>query len=651
MYRWINLLGKFLLGIIGIVLISCVPIVLFQVGSLFDFSFYLRTIFEVCKSLFLPSEWHLSYLVMQTMEIIPISISEYLKGPYLYSMTILIVSLLFSLFISFILAIFTTISNGPVQKLLLQFANILTAIPDFAYIFLIQLAVVQLYTMTGLRILSFYSLGGERVYAAPVICLSVIPAILFYKLLVLLFKQELDQPYVELARSKGLSNVEVLIKHCTRNVLQSVFFQSKSIVWLTLSSLFIVEYLFGIEGILHYLTNDFSPKGITFILLSIFIPFFFFFSVVENLVKRGRLEKSVMFEGLRVPLIDRLQWKAIFRYKTKAHTRRFNIFSRQRVNITIPALIIVGLFSVSVAYYFIFHDDVEQVNFLYDDNGSLIGRPPLPPSSSIIFGTDPYGYSILQQLLVGTKYTIGMTVLIATIRVGGGYLLGILYAFFLNERWRKVINSIADGMHFLPLTLLMFILLLPILTISTSGLETSLGERLFIQALIMSVLVLPITTSLIGNEMNEAIKKEYVQSSAVMGGSLIWVILKHINPQIGRKLWLYWSQHVVQVLQTLVHLGVLSIFVGGAISFPDSARLSPVIYELSGMISIAKEVFLTRQLWLILPPLAIFMLLIFCFQKIAEGFTEKEMQLGIQKKRREFKWLYITRKMGNKMNK
>lgn len=650
MQTWINFLGRFLLGIIGIVLISCVPIVLFQVGSLFDFSFYLQTILEVSKSLFLPSEWHLSYLVIQTMEIVPISLKEYLKGPYLYSMTILIVSLLFSLFIAFILAIFTTISNGPVQKIFLSFANILTAVPDFAYIFLIQLAVVQLYTMTGLRVLSFYSLGGERIYAAPIICLSVIPVLLFYKLLLLLFKQELNQPYVVLARSKGLSNLEVLLKHCTSNVMQSVFFQSKSIVWLTLSSLFIVEYLFGIEGILHYLTNDFSPKGISFILLSIFIPFFLFYSVVENLVKRGRQEKSAMFEGLQVPLLDRLQGKAIFRYKRKAHIRSFNIFSRQRLNITIPALIIVGLFSVSIAYYVIFHDYVEQVNFLYDSNGKLIGRPPLPPSSSIIFGTDPYGYSIFQQLLVGTKYTIIITLVIASIRVGGGYLLGIVYAFFLNERWRKVINSIADGMHFLPLTLLMFILLLPIL-IATGGFEMSLGERLFIQVVVMSVLVLPITTSLIGNEMNEAIKKEYVQSSAIMGGSLIWIILKHINPQIGRKLWLYWAQHVVQVLQTLVHLGVLSIFVGGAISFPDSARLSPVIYELSGMISIAKEVFLTKQLWLILPPLAIFMLLIFCFQKIAEGFTEKEMQLGMQKKRREFKWLYIIRKMANKTNK
>lgn len=650
MRKWFNLLGKFLLGIIGVILISCVPVVLFQIGGLFDFSFYLQTILEVSKSLFLPSEWYLSYQVFQTMEIIPISIVEYFKGPYLYSMTILIVSLVFSLLISFIFAIYTTISKGPVQKVLLQFANTLTAVPDFAYIFLIQLVVVQLYTITGFRLLSFYSLGGDRVYAAPVICLSVIPAILFYKLLVLLFKQEMNQPYVELARSKGLSNLDVLLKHCTPNVLQSVFFQSKSIVWLTLSSLFIVEYLFGIEGILHYLTNDFSPKGITYILLSIFIPFFLFYSIVENLVKKGQQEKGVLFEGLRVPLLNRLQWKAFFRYKTKSRAWSINILA-QHLNIAIPVMIVLGLLSVSIAYYFFFNDHVEQVNFLYDENGTLIGRPPLPPSSSILLGTDPYGYSILQQLLVGTKYTIVMTIVIATVRVGGGYLLGILYAFFLNKKWRKVINSIADGMHFLPLTLLMFILLLPILIISTGNLETSLEERLFIQVLIMSVLVLPITTSLIGNEMNEAIKKEYVQSSAVMGGSLIWIILKHINPQIGRKLWLYWSQHVVQVLQTLVHLGVLSIFVGGAISFPDSARLSPLIYELSGMISIAKEVFLTRQLWLILPPLSIFMLLIFCFQKIAEGFSSKEIQLGTKKKRREFKWLYITRKTANKTNK
>ncbi|MEK3975407.1 hypothetical protein [Psychrobacillus sp. FSL K6-1267] len=125
MRKCFNLLGKFLLGVLGIVLISSVPVVLFQIGSIFDFSLYFHTVLEVSKSLVLPSQWSLSYFVIETGESIPISLGNYFKGPYLYSMTILIASLVFSLFVSFILAILTTISKGPIQKVLLKLANLL----------------------------------------------------------------------------------------------------------------------------------------------------------------------------------------------------------------------------------------------------------------------------------------------------------------------------------------------------------------------------------------------------------------------------------------------------------------------------------------------------------------------------------------------
>ncbi|WP_298827922.1 hypothetical protein [uncultured Planococcus sp.] len=44
-----------------------------------------------------------------------------------------------------------------------------------------------------------------------------------------------------------------------------------------------------------------------------------------------------------------------------------------------------------------------------------------------------------------------------------------------------------------------------------------------------------------------------------------------------------------------VHLGILSIFAGGALYQSDSPRLVPEIYELSGMIAISREVFVTNQ--------------------------------------------------------
>ncbi len=117
-----------------------------------------------------------------------------------------------------------------------------------------------------------------------------------------------------------------------------------------------------------------------------------------------------------------------------------------------------------------------------------------------------------------------------------------------------------------------------------------------------------------------------------MGGSIVWIVIKHINPQLWSKIVLMWTQHIVQVLQMFVHLGILSIFVGGAAYYADSpTRLIPEIYELSGMIAAAKSVFITKQFWMILPPLFIFMLLIYCFNAIAQGISYRTTTDSLKK--------------------
>lgn len=461
-------------------------------------------------------------------------------------------------------------------------------------------------------------------YIAPILCLSILPTLLFFKLFILLFEEEWGKSYVELARSKGLNNFEVLLKHCTSNVLKSLFFQSKSIVWLSISSLLIIEYLFGINGILYYLRADFSPTGTSFILISIFTPFFFFYTVAERIVDKEQIMRNVIFNNFNLSLLSIQQIKSlpIFRKKDSRSgisatltTGRKNLF--KSLNIKIPVLIVFGLLLTSFMYFIIFDDQIDQINYIYNKEGEMLSISPHPPSSSILFGTDPYGFSILQQLIVGIKYTIIITLVIATTRIVAGYLFAILYVFYSNNKIRIAINSIADGMHFLPLSLLTYILLMPVLKNFTGIWETTLMERLIFQIVIMSVIVLPVTTSSIGNEMNETLKKEYVQSSVVMGGSLIWILIKHLNPVLWPKILLLWTQHIVQVLQMFVHLGILSLFVGG------STYGVPDISELSGMIAISREVFMTKQYWMILPPLFTFMLLIYCFNTIANGISKK----------------------------
>lgn len=626
MKKIIAILGKFIFGIVGIVLISATP-ALFRGDTFFDFPAYVLAVQSVIISLFTPDEWTLNYLNLSTFETVPFSFSSFLSGPYLYSMPLLLMALVLSFVIAFVLALLTLQSIGMIKRSALQFVKILQSFPDFSYVFLIQIAVLAFYSKTGTLLLSFYSLGGERIYLAPVLCLSVLPTLLFFKLFVLLYEEEQQRSYVELARSKGLSQFEVLWKHCTSNVLRSVFYQSKSIVWLTLSTLLIIEYLFGIEGILYYLRSDFSPKGITFILLTIFIPFFLFYTFMELLMKKSEVERNAVFEKFNLRIFDaqeiQTSWKRVLTKKTKP-AKPFSFRFKNRMAIIIPLLLVVSFLSASLLYGLIAGDEVDQIQYAYEEDGTIASSAPLAPSADVVFGTDPYGFSIAQQLLVGIKYTIILSLLIATLRVVLGYVFGLLYVFFLNTKARHIVNSVADGMHFLPLTLLVYILLLPVL-ISSGEWNSTLWERLAFQVLIMSVVVLPITTSAIGNEMNETLKKDYVVSSVLMGGSLSWILTKHIQPQLWPKLVLMWTQHIVQVLQMFVHLGILNIFVGGALSQIDSPRLIPEIYELSGMISISREVFVTNQYWMILPPLAIFMMLIYCFTTIAEYLTKKQV--------------------------
>ena len=632
---------KYVLGLLGILLISCVPI-LFLPSNLFDFRLFFRQCWQVLTELLKPAEWHLNYRVPGSPEMIEVSFLQYLTGPYLYSMPILMAALLIALLLSFLLAVLVMLSKGRLKPLVLQSAKVLESFPDFSYIFLIQIMVVQVYATTGYLVLDFYSLGDNLVYLAPILCLSVLPTLLFFKLFILLFEAEWKQPYVDLARAKGLGNTEILLKHCTSNVLKSLFFQSKSIVWLILSSLLIIEYLFGINGILYYLESDFTPKGIAFILITVFTPFFLFYTIVELMIDKERIERNAVFGKFNLSLLDMTQFRSLISLTFKREKKRIqNPFNKlktllfARLNITIPFFIVLGLFLISFFYFVFFDNHVGQTQYLYAHDGGILSKAPHPPSAEILLGTDPYGYSIFQQLLVGIKYTIAITLIIATVRVVAGYFFGFIYVFYLNNKLRKAITSIADGMHFLPLSLLVLILLVPVL-ISQGEWPTTLTERLAIQVLIMSLIVLPVTMSSIGNEMNETLKKEYVQSSVLMGGSLIWILIKHINPQLWPKLVLNWTQHVVQVLQLFVHLGILSIFVGGATSQLGTERAIPEIYELSGMIAISREAFVTQQFWMILPPIFVFMLLIYCFNTIAEELTQKKpLPVLVQKRKIE----------------
>ena len=91
-------------------------------------------------------------------------------------------------------------------------------------------------------------LGEERIRLLPIICLTIPTTLLFIKLLLLRFKEELEKDYSLFAKSKGLSLRHILTHHISRNVLLTTIYYAKTNILFMLSNLYIIEWIFNTYG-------------------------------------------------------------------------------------------------------------------------------------------------------------------------------------------------------------------------------------------------------------------------------------------------------------------------------------------------------------------------------------------------------------------
>ncbi|MBC1391688.1 transporter, partial [Listeria welshimeri] len=88
-------------------------------------------------------------------------------------------------------------------------------------------------------------------------------------------------------------------------------------------------------------------------------------------------------------------------------------------------------------------DKINSLKFISDATGRVTDMAPFKPNAQVWLGTDQAGNSILDQLLVGIKYTLLIAVIIATLRVVIGYILAVPLAFFSKPRTRNFVQAIA----------------------------------------------------------------------------------------------------------------------------------------------------------------------------------------------------------------
>lgn len=196
----------------------------------------------------------------------------YILEKYFYTMSILFFALIITIFVSFFFSYLYLFFSKNFKRLFLALLVVLDSIPDIIIILASQLFIISLYQKTGLKLLQLYGIG-DNVYLLPIICLSFVPIVMVTKIMIKIFEEETEQQYVEFAIAKGLSRSTVFIKHVVPNVLKSLYSHIGLIYWSMLSSLFVIEYLFQMQGFTPLLYRVYDSSLNAVVIIMILIPF------------------------------------------------------------------------------------------------------------------------------------------------------------------------------------------------------------------------------------------------------------------------------------------------------------------------------------------------------------------------------------------
>ncbi len=292
--------------------------------------------------------------------------------------------------------------------------------------------------------------------------------------------------------------------------------------------------------------------------------------------------------------------------------------------------IIFGFIVSSLIFSVFFDSQVRQMQVLYDENMIPIEVAPFEPSFMFPMGTDPLGYDIALKVLQGAKFTLLSVIAIGFLRVLISLLAAIPLAFYMPEKIRKSLDQLLSSFYFIPLTIIAVFILAPILREQLKIPEMegyfiySFAERIGLEIIILTVLVVPLLGSMISNMMAATLKEDFIEGANVLGASRWRIFNKHVMPHLLPKLIIVWCQQCVQVLIIFTHLGYFKLFFGGTdVDFTPMVNDPPksVTNEWSGLVG-DYYFMIQSNPYTALGPIIMFGIAIYAFQLMAEGFQQ-----------------------------
>ncbi|MES5895680.1 ABC transporter permease subunit [Bacillus cereus group sp. RP43] len=273
---------QFIISILGIICLGALPKLFY--GFELNASKYIKSLKEVFVNL------------------MDISNLQYMRDKFLFpqlfihykeTIVIFLAAFFISLFVAFCIVYVIMSSSPRIQHRIKSFLIFLESIPDILLILGSQILVIWFFKQTGFLPFQIASIGGESIRGLPIFCLTIPTTIMFVKMLVLRFENELEKDYVLFAKAKGLNRFHILNRHILRNVLLSTLFFAKTNIFFMLSNLYIIEWIFNTGGIFMFLKSYEGIRVEVFIVsvLLIYIPIFILFKLFHYLIPAAMKER------------------------------------------------------------------------------------------------------------------------------------------------------------------------------------------------------------------------------------------------------------------------------------------------------------------------------------------------------------------------
>ncbi|WP_085523441.1 ABC transporter permease subunit [Tuberibacillus sp. Marseille-P3662] len=274
---------KFILAGFGLFLIGSVP-ALFD-GIHLNIPSYLSSLSNVVANMAQP--WSLTYIDNGVGR----ALLPRLLEPWQNTMTLFFVSFTCAFLLALAAACVTAMLPEKLVKPVKFIVFMLESLPDVLIMALFIFGTIWVYQTTGFDLFNVASYGEDEAFALPMMALTVIPCLMLYRTMVLDFDVEKEQPYVELAKGKGLKKHHVVLSHIFRNAFIRIFIDSKYVLWVMLSNVLIAEYIFNVNGLINFMLERLTPTILTVGCLMLFLPIFLFLAIGQVVIEKTTAER------------------------------------------------------------------------------------------------------------------------------------------------------------------------------------------------------------------------------------------------------------------------------------------------------------------------------------------------------------------------